>query len=67
MRLPPCSWWSSTSTSGWPSRNARYVLSHGTVTLAAPAAELRDNLSPLQASYLGEANGSVATTDRRSP
>ena len=44
-----------------------YVLSHGTPALAAPAAELRDNLSLLQASYLGEGNGSVATTDRRSP
>ena len=44
-----------------------YVLSHGTLVLTAPAAELRDNMSLLQASYLREANGGVATTDRRSP
>ena len=44
-----------------------YVLSHGTLVLTAPAAELRDNMSLLQASYLPEANGGIATTDRRSP
>ena len=31
-----------------------YVLSHGNLTLTAPAAELRDDISLLQASYLGE-------------
>jgi branched-chain amino acid transport system ATP-binding protein len=43
-----------------------YVLSHGTLALAAPASELRENIALLQASYLGEANGGIATADRRS-
>jgi branched-chain amino acid transport system ATP-binding protein len=43
-----------------------YVLSHVTLVLTAPAAELRDNMSLLQASYLGEGSGGVAMTDRRS-
>jgi len=33
-----------------------YVLSHGNLVLSAPAAELRDDVSLLQASYLGEAD-----------
>jgi ABC-type branched-subunit amino acid transport system ATPase component len=33
-----------------------YVLSHGNLVLAAPAADLRDDLSLVQASYLGEAD-----------
>ena len=41
-----------------------YVLSHGSLVLTAPAAELRDNMSLLEASYLGEANVST-TPDRR--
>ena len=44
-----------------------HVLSHGTLALAAPTAELRDNISLLQASYVGEGNDCVARTDRRSP
>ena len=47
------------------SRPTRLI--RGTLVLTAPAAELRDNMSLLQASYLREANGGVATTDRRSP
>jgi branched-chain amino acid transport system ATP-binding protein len=43
-----------------------YVLSHGTLVLTAPAAELRENMSLLQASYLGEGNADGATTERRS-
>jgi branched-chain amino acid transport system ATP-binding protein len=41
-----------------------YVLSHGSLVLTAPAAELRDNMSLLEASYLGEGNVG-ATPDRR--
>jgi ABC-type branched-subunit amino acid transport system ATPase component len=38
------------------------VLSHGNLVLAAPAADLRDDLSLVQASYLGEAD-LVPTTE----
>jgi branched-chain amino acid transport system ATP-binding protein len=43
-----------------------YVLSHGTPVLAAPAAELRENMSLLEASYLGEGNADGATIEGRS-
>jgi branched-chain amino acid transport system ATP-binding protein len=42
-----------------------YVLSHGSPVLTAPAAELRENMSLIRASYLGESDGSLATTERR--
>jgi branched-chain amino acid transport system ATP-binding protein len=38
-----------------------YVLSHGNLVLAAPAADLRDDLSLVQASYLGEADLAPST------
>jgi branched-chain amino acid transport system ATP-binding protein len=44
-----------------------YVLSHGTIVLNAPADELRDNMSLLEASYLGERNGGLTSTRRREP
>jgi ABC-type branched-subunit amino acid transport system ATPase component len=40
-----------------------YVLSHGNLTLAAAAADLRDDVSLLHASYLGEADD-LPTTER---
>jgi branched-chain amino acid transport system ATP-binding protein len=40
-----------------------YVLSHGNLVLAAPAADLRDDMSLVQASYLGDAD-LIPTTKR---
>jgi hypothetical protein len=37
------------------------VLSHGNLVLAAPAADLRDDPSLVQASYLGEADLAPST------
>lgn len=42
-----------------------YVLSHGSLVLAAPAADLRDDMSLLQASYLGDTD-LIPTTERGS-
>jgi branched-chain amino acid transport system ATP-binding protein len=40
-----------------------YVLSHGNLVLAAPAADLRDDMSLVQASYLGDTD-LIPTTER---
>jgi hypothetical protein len=56
---------SSSCANGLAIAERAYVLSHGSLVLTAPAAELRDNMSLLEASYLGEGNVG-ATPDRRS-